>query len=98
MSSLKHVNNIKRPRTNGFMSVSRCQEPNTRCIRLTAQTKAPSDFFLFKYTNGKISDYNCERWENLLNAITEIFSRVDQEILLSVFESRANRLKFVIKH
>jgi hypothetical protein len=33
-----------------------------------------------------------------LNAITEIILRVDQEGLLSVFESWVNRLKCVIKH
>jgi hypothetical protein len=48
---------------------------------------APSDFFLFEYIKGKLSDYNFESREDLLNAITEIFTGVDQEVLLSAFES-----------
>jgi hypothetical protein len=58
----------------------------------------PSDFFLFGYIKGKRSDDNCESLMDLLNAITEIFAGVDQEVLRSVFESWANRLKSVIKH
>jgi hypothetical protein len=33
-----------------------------------------------------------------LNAVTQIFARVDQEVLLGVFESWVNRLNYVIKH
>jgi hypothetical protein len=33
-----------------------------------------------------------------LNVVTEIFTGVDQNVLLSVFESWAKRLKWVIKH
>jgi hypothetical protein len=33
-----------------------------------------------------------------LNGITEIFTGIDHEVLLSVFKSWVNRLKRVIKH
>jgi hypothetical protein len=79
-------------------AVSGPQEPNTCCIRLAAQAKASSHFFLFGYIKGKLSDYNCGRWEDLLNAITEIFSGVDQGGLLSVSKSWANWIKWVTKH
>jgi hypothetical protein len=59
---------------------------------------ASSDFFLFVYIKGKLSNCNCESREDLLNAITEIFTGVHQEVLLTVFESRANRIKCVVKH
>jgi hypothetical protein len=59
---------------------------------------ALSDFVLFGSINGKLSDYNCKSRTDLLNAITEIFTGVDQEVLLSVFESWVNRHKWVIKH
>jgi hypothetical protein len=58
---------------------------------------APSDFFLFGYIKGKQYGHNSEDREDLLTAITEIFIGVNQEVLLSVFKSRANRLKWVIK-
>jgi hypothetical protein len=45
----------------------------------------PNDFFLFGYIKGKPSDYNFESREDLLNAITEIFTGINQEVLLSVF-------------
>jgi hypothetical protein len=48
---------------------------------------SPSDFFLFGNIKEKLSDYNCEGREDLLNGITEIFTRIDQEVLPSVFES-----------
>jgi hypothetical protein len=47
----------------------------------------PNDFFLFGYIKGKLSVYICESREDLVNAITEIFTGVDPEMLLSVFES-----------
>jgi hypothetical protein len=59
---------------------------------------APSDFFLFGCIKGKLFDYNYESRDDLLNTITEIVTGVDQEMLLSVFESWTNRLKWVIKH
>jgi hypothetical protein len=59
---------------------------------------AASDFFLFGHIKGKLSDHICKSREELLNAITEIFTGVDQEALLSVFESSASRLTWVIKH
>jgi hypothetical protein len=40
---------------------------------------APSDFFLFGYIKGKLSDHNCESREALWSAITEIFPGVDQK-------------------
>jgi histone-lysine N-methyltransferase SETMAR len=58
---------------------------------------APSNF-IFRYVKEKLSNYNCEGQEHFLNAITEIFTGADQEVLLSVSESRTNRLKWVIKH
>jgi hypothetical protein len=58
--------------------------------RLPHLVLAPSDFFLLGYLKGKLSDYNCESREDLLNAITAIFTGVGQEVLLSVFESGTN--------
>jgi hypothetical protein len=57
-----------------------------------------SDFFLFEYVNNKLCDYNCKSREDLIKAITEIFTRLNQEALLRVFESWLNRGKWVIKH
>jgi hypothetical protein len=42
---------------------------------------SPDDFFLFEYPKGKSSDYNCE---SPLNAITEILTGVDQEVLQAI--------------
>jgi hypothetical protein len=58
---------------------------------------APSHFFLFGLIKGKISDYNFESWEDLLNGIAEIFTGGDENVLLSGVESWINRLKWVIK-
>jgi hypothetical protein len=55
---------------------------------------ASSCFFLFGYIKGKLFDYNRKNREDLLNVITEI----DQEVLLTVVESRINRLKRVMKY
>jgi hypothetical protein len=57
----------------------------------------PSDFF-FVYIKGKLSDYSCTSQDDLLNAINEIFTGVDQEVLPRVFESWVNRLKWAIKY
>jgi hypothetical protein len=54
---------------------------------------ALSNFFLFEYIKGKLSDYICESREYLVNAITEISIGVNQEVLLNVFESWVNQLK-----
>jgi histone-lysine N-methyltransferase SETMAR len=54
---------------------------------------APTDFFLFRYIKGKLSDYNCENREDLLNGITAILTGVDEEVPLSVFDSCTKRLK-----
>jgi hypothetical protein len=59
---------------------------------------APSNFFLFGDIREKLFDYNCESREDLLNAITEIFIGIGHGMLLSVFGSWVNRLKWVIKH
>jgi hypothetical protein len=59
---------------------------------------APSDFFLFAYIKGRLFDYNCESREDLLNSISEIFTGIDPEVSLSVFESWVNWLNWVIKH
>jgi hypothetical protein len=48
------------------------------------QGLAANDFFLFGYLKGNLSDDNCERREDLLSAITEIFTGIDQEMLLIV--------------
>jgi hypothetical protein len=75
---------------------SRSQEPNTCRIRITAQTW-PTDFFLFGCIKGKLSNYNCESQEDVLNTITEIFIGFGQEVLISVLKCRANRPKWVTK-
>jgi hypothetical protein len=48
---------------------------------------AAGDFFIFTYFKGKPSDYNYKSREDLLNVITEIFTGVDQEVVLNVLES-----------
>jgi hypothetical protein len=58
---------------------------------------ASSDFFLLGYIKRKPSDYNCESREDFLNEITEIFTGVDQEVLLSISESWVNGIKWVVK-
>jgi hypothetical protein len=74
--------------------VQRCLKAS-RAERLPHSADSPdltaSDFFLFGYIRGKPSDYNCESREDRLNAITEIFTGVNQEALLNVFESWVNR-------
>jgi hypothetical protein len=35
---------------------------------------ASSDFFLFGHIKEKLPDHSCESWEELANAITEIFA------------------------
>jgi hypothetical protein len=47
----------------------------------------PTDFVLFGFIKGRLCHYDCESREYLLNAITEIFTGVGQEVLLSVFKS-----------
>jgi hypothetical protein len=59
---------------------------------------APSIFFLLGDVKGKRLDHTCEIREDLLNAIIEIFTGVNQSDLPHVFESWVNRLKWVIKH
>jgi hypothetical protein len=58
---------------------------------------APIDFF-FGYIKGKRFNHNYVSQEDLLNAITEIFTEVDQEALLTVLESWVNPPKWVLKH
>jgi hypothetical protein len=60
--------------------------------------RVPTDFFVFGYIKGKLSDYDRESQENILSAITEFLTGVDQGVLLSVCESWVNRLKWAIKH
>jgi hypothetical protein len=95
---LIHMNNA-RPRNS--RRAQRCIEA-LRAERLWhlaySPDLAPSDLFLFGYTQTKLSGYNCEGREDLLNPITEIFTGVDQEVLLNVFKSYVNWLKWVIKH
>jgi hypothetical protein len=56
-----------------------------------------SGFFLFRYIKRKLFYYNCESREDLLNAVTEMFSGVNQEMVLNVFEFWVNRLNWVIR-
>jgi hypothetical protein len=88
-------------RLHNFGGTQRCTEAS-RAERLPHPVDSPDlasyDFFLFRYIKGQLFDYNCERREDLLNAITEVFTRVDQDMLVSVFEFWANRLRSVIKH
>jgi hypothetical protein len=55
---------------------------------------APSDFILFGYIIGKLSDDSYESRENLLKAIAEVFSGVDQEVPVNVFQSWVSSLKW----
>jgi hypothetical protein len=79
----------------------RCIE-TSKAERLSRPADSPdparSHFFLFGSIKGKLSDSNSKSRGDILNAITEIFTGVDQEVLLSVFESWVKRLKWVIKH
>jgi hypothetical protein len=59
---------------------------------------APGDFFLFGSIKGRVSDCNFEGPEDLLSAITDIFTGVNQGVLLNAFEPWVNWLKWVIKH
>jgi hypothetical protein len=51
----------------------------------------PSDFLLFGYIKGTMSDYHCESCEDLLNTITAIFSQTNKAMVISVFESWIKR-------
>jgi hypothetical protein len=88
-----------RPHNSGW--VEKCIEAS-RAERLPhpaySPDLAPSAFFLFGYIKGKLSDYNCESREEPFTAVTEIVTRIHQEVPLSVFESCANRPKWAIKH
>jgi hypothetical protein len=73
----------------------RCIEASrAECLPYPAYSSdlIPKDCFLFEYIIGKRSDYNYESREDLLNAFTDIFTGVDQEVLLSVFEYWVNQL------
>jgi hypothetical protein len=78
----------------------RCIEGSrAECLaHLTYSPYLATSGFFFGYTKGKLSDYNCEGHRDLLKAITEMFTGVDQEMVLSIFESWVNRRKCVIKH
>jgi hypothetical protein len=54
---------------------------------------ARTDVFLFGDIKGKLSHYNWESREDLLNAITQILTGADQDVLLNVFKSWENRQK-----
>jgi hypothetical protein len=54
---------------------------------------SPSIFFLLGNVKGKQLDHTCEIREDLLNAIIEIFTGVNQYGLPHVFESWVNQLK-----
>jgi hypothetical protein len=71
------------------------RKPAASCLQ---PDPSPGDFSLFGNIKGKLYDYNYENREEFLNAITEIFTGVDQEVLPVVFESWVNQLKWVIKH
>jgi hypothetical protein len=90
---LIHMNNA-RPQNSG--RAERCIEAS-KAERLPhpvgSPDMSPSDFFLFEETQRKLSDYNCESREDLLNAITEILAGVDSGVLLNVFKFWVNRLK-----
>jgi hypothetical protein len=78
-----------------------------RCIeasiaeRLPHPTQSPdltaSDSFLFGYIKERLSDYNRESREDLLNAMTDNSTGFGQEGLLNVSESWVNRPKWVIE-
>jgi hypothetical protein len=59
---------------------------------------APSDFFLFEDLKEKLTDYNRGPWEQLKEAIIEIFNEIPQDALVLVFMSWMKRLRWVIKH
>jgi hypothetical protein len=53
---------------------------------------APSDFFLFGFIKGKISDCHYQSRQDLLKMIAEIFSQIDKPMLINVFESWIKQL------
>jgi hypothetical protein len=55
---------------------------------------APSDFFLFGHIKRTLFDHKYASREGLLNAITDTFTGIDQEVLLSVFKSWGNWFKW----
>jgi hypothetical protein len=97
---LIHMDNT---RPQNSRQAQKCVEASrAECLPHPADSlaSAPSDFSfldIYRYQR-KLSDCNYESQEDLRNATTEISIRVDQKVLLSVFESWVNRLKWVIKH
>jgi hypothetical protein len=60
--------------------------------------RAPSDFFLFGYLKEKLTAFHCTTRDELKSAIMTISNEIDRETLLAVFNSRLERLEWVIKH
>jgi hypothetical protein len=58
----------------------------------------PSDFFLFRYSKRKLTEYEIPDPQRLESAITHIFDEIVQEILITAFETWFNRLELVIEH
>jgi hypothetical protein len=87
-----------RPHSSGELKgVSKRREPRACGIRVTVQTW-PECLFFSGSTKGKHSDYDCERREDFLNAITEIFAGIDYKFLQSVGESWGSWLRWAAKH
>jgi hypothetical protein len=59
---------------------------------------APSDFFLFGTVKAELQNYEIHSREDLIMAIRAIFDQISKEMLISVYISWIERLKWVIKN
>jgi hypothetical protein len=59
---------------------------------------APSDFFLFGMVKAKLQNYEIHSREDLILAIRAIFDQISKEMIISVYVSWIERLKWVIKN
>jgi hypothetical protein len=60
--------------------------------------RAPSDFFLFGTVKAELQNYEIHSREDLILAIRAIFDQIYKEMLISVYVSWIERLKWVIKN
>jgi hypothetical protein len=95
---LTHIDNAIPHNSGEFNGVSRHQEANACIIWLTAQTwpRVTSSSFGISKETYLIIIVTAER--NILNAITVIFTGIDEEVLFNVFKSCVSRLQWATKH
>jgi hypothetical protein len=59
---------------------------------------APSDFFLFGFVTTRLPEYDIPDREGLKSAISQIFTEISKNMLMSVFEAWIKRLRWVNAH